>query len=266
MWGNVCRDNFGYGRVPASSSAVEGEFNKLKNFVVKESLRADKFVEKHIDYLIGRILIVDAQTPSNTNATFPSNDASQNLPSENGSSGLNNNSAAVKDNVLYEARAVVPSQSSENESDISITDLIKPKNRPPNGFYSDSDSSELEPEIIASREVENWRGKNTNENKKRRTAKYLGERMDEVSDILSSRPNKRVPLLRNGNSIGLQPPIVEGRPVTVQNTCAFDALCQGVLIACTDFPSIEKFVAGRSDIPIFNLVTEVLKTGNYNIL
>lgn len=28
LWSCVCRDDFDYGRVPASSAAVEGEFNK----------------------------------------------------------------------------------------------------------------------------------------------------------------------------------------------------------------------------------------------
>ncbi|XP_039308812.1 uncharacterized protein LOC120358483 [Solenopsis invicta] len=35
LWSNVCRDNFGYGRIPASSASVEGEFNKIKNCILK---------------------------------------------------------------------------------------------------------------------------------------------------------------------------------------------------------------------------------------
>jgi len=27
LWSNVCRDDFGYGRISASSAVVEGEFN-----------------------------------------------------------------------------------------------------------------------------------------------------------------------------------------------------------------------------------------------
>lgn len=30
LWSNIFRDKFGYGRVPTSSAAVEGEFNKIK--------------------------------------------------------------------------------------------------------------------------------------------------------------------------------------------------------------------------------------------
>jgi len=52
-------DKFGYGRVPASSTPVENEFNKLKNLVINNSLRVDNFVEEHIKYLIGRVIIAD---------------------------------------------------------------------------------------------------------------------------------------------------------------------------------------------------------------
>lgn len=34
LWGNVCRNSFGYGRVPASSASVEGEFNLVKTFIL----------------------------------------------------------------------------------------------------------------------------------------------------------------------------------------------------------------------------------------
>lgn len=63
LWSNIYTDNFGYGRIPASSASVESEFNKLKNFVINKSLRVDKFVEEHIKYLIGRVIIADANVP-----------------------------------------------------------------------------------------------------------------------------------------------------------------------------------------------------------
>ncbi|XP_018366817.1 PREDICTED: molybdenum cofactor synthesis protein cinnamon-like [Trachymyrmex cornetzi] len=60
LWSNIYTDKFGYGRIPASSASVEGEFNKLKNLVINKPLRVDKFVEEHIKYLIGRVIIADA--------------------------------------------------------------------------------------------------------------------------------------------------------------------------------------------------------------
>lgn len=31
LWSSISRNQFGYGRIPASSAPVEGEFNKIKN-------------------------------------------------------------------------------------------------------------------------------------------------------------------------------------------------------------------------------------------
>lgn len=50
-WSCVCRDKFGYGRIPASSASVEGEFNIIKNIFLKNEttpMRADVFVIKHV--------------------------------------------------------------------------------------------------------------------------------------------------------------------------------------------------------------------------
>lgn len=67
LWTNIYTDQFGYGRIPASSAPVESEFNKLKSLLIKNCplLRIDSFVQKHVDYLRGVLKIVDAQ--SNTN-------------------------------------------------------------------------------------------------------------------------------------------------------------------------------------------------------
>lgn len=64
---NIYTDQYGYGRIPASSASVESEFNKLKSLLLKNCLllRIDSFVQKHVDYLRGALKIVDAQ--SNTN-------------------------------------------------------------------------------------------------------------------------------------------------------------------------------------------------------
>lgn len=129
---------------------------------------------------------------------------------------------------------------------------------------SDNSESEPEPEILASREFENWRGKVTDKTKKRKSGKYLGQRKDEVSDALTFGSYRLVPLIRNGNSLDLQPPVVNGRFLTAINTCAFDdSLAQSIFIACVDFVNINRFVAeNASTIPIFKLIAGMLKSGN----
>lgn len=64
MWSCVFRDKFGFGRIPASSAPVEGEFNKLKNVFFKNELsniRVDRFIEKHINLLNGSSKLIEAQ-------------------------------------------------------------------------------------------------------------------------------------------------------------------------------------------------------------
>ncbi len=71
LWSNVCRDEFGYGRIPASFSSCESEFNKIKNVLLKHEksfLRVDAFMERHIQYLQGKMkftynVIVNKEQP-----------------------------------------------------------------------------------------------------------------------------------------------------------------------------------------------------------
>lgn len=47
LWTNIYTDQFGYGRVPASSASVESEFNKLKSLLLKNCplMRIDSFLQ-----------------------------------------------------------------------------------------------------------------------------------------------------------------------------------------------------------------------------
>lgn len=52
------------------------------------------------------------------------------------------------------------------------------------------------------------------------------------------------------------------KSIIVTNTCAFDSLCQCLLIACYDIPDIQAFIGQKmSSTPLFNMIVNVLKTG-----
>lgn len=70
MWSNVRRDEFGYGRVPASSACVEIEFNKVKNLVLSKKKRIDSAVESLIDYYDGRLRIISSNDTENPNLSL----------------------------------------------------------------------------------------------------------------------------------------------------------------------------------------------------
>ncbi|XP_048513396.1 uncharacterized protein LOC125501447 [Athalia rosae] len=68
LWSCICQAHFSYGRVPASSATVEADFNNIKTRVFGASnlpIRADLFVMRHLDYINGRVKIVDAKIQAN---------------------------------------------------------------------------------------------------------------------------------------------------------------------------------------------------------
>ena len=223
--------------------------------MIKEFLRADKFVENHIEYLTGRILIADAKIYTLTQPLTV-------IPQD----ALEKDMHASKYSDIPPTMGTTEEHTSEEESDLSVIKIKKIKNKANcNNLHSDSESGTARPEVLASREIENWRGKGHKVKQIQRTGRYLGQRLDEVSDALKLRANRQIPILRNGSALNLQPPMVGGRPVTVINTYAFDSLCQSILIACMDFSDVEKFISEKSSsIPMFNLITEVIKTGTHN--
>lgn len=60
LWSSVMRNHFGYGSVPATSAAVESEFNNLKTRILKKKvkLRADEFIIEQMEVLNGHAKMV----------------------------------------------------------------------------------------------------------------------------------------------------------------------------------------------------------------
>lgn len=70
MWSCICRDKFGYGRIPASSVSVEADFNIIKNIFLKNEetpMRVDEFVSKHVNFLSGRIKLAHSRSVAEEN-------------------------------------------------------------------------------------------------------------------------------------------------------------------------------------------------------
>lgn len=86
LWSNVCTDVFGFGNVPASSSASEAKFKVLKTDVFPNELpmRVDTFVRKHLEYLHGKGKIFIANTREQ------SDDETEDTPAEVQSTEIRN--------------------------------------------------------------------------------------------------------------------------------------------------------------------------------
>lgn len=68
VWSCIGVKRYGYGRVPATSSSVESDFNIVKNHLLKNCtlpMRADEFVKIHVDFLNGRLKIAEGQVIGN---------------------------------------------------------------------------------------------------------------------------------------------------------------------------------------------------------
>lgn len=148
---------------------------------------------------------------------------------------------------------------SQHETGSTSEVYSTPYNKRKRKVDSSCGSCDLEPEVAAASEIENWRSKGGQKTKCR---KYLGNRKDEIADCLKWRQNRHIPLLRNGICLNLQPPVVNYRPVTAINTCAFDSLCQSILIATTDFAHVKEMVSRKSSlIHMFILIKEMVEKG-----
>lgn len=88
---------------------------------------------------------------------------------------------------------------------------------------------------------------NTITNSYRKPAKYLGGRKDDVKDSLQWKQNKALPVIKNGNNTALAPTTIDGKSVTLRNTCAFDSLLYMLMLAASDFSSVKDKV--RLSIP-----------------
>lgn len=65
LWSCLCRDKFGFGRIPASIASVESDFNIIKYIMLKTEktpMRADEFITKHVNFMSGRLKLVRANT------------------------------------------------------------------------------------------------------------------------------------------------------------------------------------------------------------
>lgn len=249
LWSNVCRDDFGYGRVPASSAAVEGEFNKLKNNLLKNSrhsLRIDEFIKLHLDYLHGRIKLVDTKersaSPSDKSIDISNRD--KEIENITINSSLNDVQSQIK---ICSACANGDKPSGAHVCIICKLAVHAIENCSvaygEEGYGQERictscfDSSH---KILASQEIENWRGLNSH--KKIRTARYLGDNQCNIKDSLTWNRCTKLPIIKNGSTMTLHAIKLNNNNYCLTHTCAFDSLLQLVLVILSDYEHFQNEV------------------------
>lgn len=249
LWSNVCHDDFGYGRVPASSASVEGEFNKIKNCVLKNynlPIRADEFIKIHLDYLYGKLKIVNAEEElivphdelSIKKYSIENEDKiTQNIPPPNEQQkNIKSCSACTNGMVPSGAHTCAICKVAVHaleECSLSYGEEGYGQKR----ICLSCSSMEDSQKILAAQETENWGGVILDTNEKRKT-RYLGENQRHIQDALTFK-NTKLPIIKNGNSTELQSIKIDNQNYCVINTCGFDSLLQIVLAILSDHKEFE---------------------------
>lgn len=204
-------------------------------------MRIDSFVQKHVDYLRGALKIVDGQ--SNTNNI---------IVSFAGSEDISLTSTPVKEhnsdiNLTLDSNSCPACKNNDKPSGAHICQLCNkyvhalPQCSIP---FEDAEEGYGQPrvcimckdnvhnikDILASREVENWRG----QVKINKNALYLGKNPHKVMDALTCKKAAKILILKNGNNTSLKSLKIQNDNYTVTNTCTFDSIFQILLAAGHD--------------------------------
>ncbi|XP_077259727.1 uncharacterized protein LOC143896052 [Temnothorax americanus] len=113
-------------------------------------------------------------------------------------------------------------------------------------------------EVLAMQKTENWRG--LNDEKKKRTARYLGQNKHNIQDSLTWSKSTKLPIIKNGNTMKLQAVCLEGTNYSLTNTCAFDSLLQILLVTLSDYKHFADKIRATEN-PLFEMANDILAKG-----
>lgn len=86
-----------------------------------------------------------------------------------------------------------------------------------------------------------------------------------IKDALTFDVSSKIPMLRNGNDMGMKFVRVDNTKLTIINTCAFDSIFQILLAAATDDPKIQEYIIREKKMnSIFELIEYTINAGKIN--
>ena len=92
----------------------------------------------------------------------------------------------------------------------------------------------------------------------RKPAKFLGMRKADVKDTLNWNKNNNIPVIRNGNECTLTPVSIDGKTISLNNTCSFDSVLYLTILAANDFIHIRNIVS-IANFQLFLLQTKSMR-------
>jgi len=258
LWTGIMKRYFKIGNKIATSSSVEAEFSTLKSKIFKGQLpiRIDKFILQHIQYIEGKLLLANAEHHDRATDKENSVVIQTDLNKTNECSDLRSSP-----NVDKELENTLDISCESNEIDIKVHSLsmTSPEITPQPSFtdFSDQRSSSLkmspklsfvvnnnqEVSIDSLNEIENWKGKATQDTPtsqtvslKHRKPNYLDSCPDWNTDYIKS-STAGLPLIRNGNLCN--PVVINKQTIIIHETCAFDSTLQIVIAGLALYKSYD---------------------------
>lgn len=101
---------------------------------------------------------------------------------------------------------------------------------------------QLTKEMLGKRAYENWKGKGTPISEKKSRSLYINSSSTKISEMLQYERANGLPILKCGDHQELEAVKLEGRFISLVNTCPFDSIFQMLLVAACDFSIIHEKV------------------------
>jgi hypothetical protein len=283
LWGCICHED----HKTASSSSVESYFNTIKNRLLKNvstPMRVDDFIIKHSSYITGKLALDNiqkrAEEPQGTNQQLGSK-IPEPFEIQAAPEGSNEKSMSrLVDPVPNPSTPSCPICAGGNVPGGAHTCVVCMKAVHPFPPCSLAIPGEEEgygerrvcascneqtphsaPHIIGANSQENWRGL-AKTPKRTKKSGYLQSKYNPTT--FSELKRKEIPVIKNANCIDLRAVNVEGKNITLANTCAFDSLAQILLVAYFDHPTVTAHVDQHENIALFKMLLTIAKS-NINV-
>lgn len=223
----------------ASSARSEQYFNELKNLVFggTKNIRADKFLIRHIQSLAGAAKLLNT-------CINVSNEEQEIAKVSQFSVTESHDSKTSNETKIANISKCLDNDIEHNDADILCNSSIEETH----------DKKSPTPSTVLN-EVETWK---SHKDKNLKRGKYVTVCPDIISIHKKPQASSKISLLSNGNN--LRPQQIAGQHIMVNNTCAFDAVIQALLVGYRDWTNYYNFINSSTN-EILNFITTVSTYG-----
>jgi len=113
--------------------------------------------------------------------------------------------------------------------------------------------------ILASREVEDWRGLVTTQEKKLKGRYLQGTSIQ--NEFLLDKNIRKMPIIKNGGNVNIKAVTFGKKKYSFTNTCAFDSILQLFIAAYFDKNNIKNFINNELNNIFFKLICDMVSHG-----